>query len=288
MLVRPMNVTDADERAAALRVRQRALPLHGVDAEFAAAMTRSPIHWHPSALVAVDDALVGFAAVSELGEGLRAHVLVDPPHRGRGVGRALLAALAEAADGLPVGTSFQVDNEDERSLQFAAYTIAPLPVPDAPPLSFCLDLRRPARPAASMVTVAPPTRDSVRLLVEHSPTYGDADLEAAVAYEVQRASHGSILQVAEVDGRAVGICVTSPMPETRLVYSDYTVVHPEFRRRGIATDLKLAQADWATGIGAVGVVTDVPGPRSPMIGVLTGLGYAGWERSWRTSTRPVG
>jgi len=63
------------------------------------------------------EALVGYAGLARMGAEAEVHTLaVDPAYQGKGVGRALLRALLEHADGATVFLEVRTDNEPAMAL----------------------------------------------------------------------------------------------------------------------------------------------------------------------------
>lgn len=80
--------------------------------------------WHPDAFLRALDAghhyvtarergaLIGYAGLARIDAEAEVHTLaVDPVHQGRGIGRALLRALLEHAEGATVFLEVRTDNE---------------------------------------------------------------------------------------------------------------------------------------------------------------------------------
>ena len=62
----------------------------------------------------LDETLVGYAGLALMGTDAEVHTIgVDPAHRGRGIGRALLRALLEAADAAHATVFLEVRTDNE-------------------------------------------------------------------------------------------------------------------------------------------------------------------------------
>lgn len=282
-----------------LGVFNRSLPFHGWDAQQVAhAERRASL---PGTVVVGTDhdgTIAGCGWLRDLVPGVQqAVVAVDRSSRGRGWGTALLDALAVGAGGIAAGTQVLVDRSDPASVAFARRRLdaEDRGDPTSPPLSFCLDLRRPASASVS----ATPTVDVVEVGPGHALYDATLDLyeqlvpgametrAETVAWETERLDLGGLLLAAVAGARVIGVCVGSAVPWASLLYSDYTLVHDEWRGRGVATALKTRQRDVVRARGWRWIVTDVPTAASPMVGVLRSLGYSPWEREGLYSRRSI-
>lgn len=302
-MLRRMNVDSVDDRRAVVEVHQRSRPLSAWDAVVVERHLADPSRWSQPALVAEDKGrIVGMAQwLGELplgGQGVFA-VCVVPEARGRGLGSALLAALAGEVGGLPAGCAVYVDRDDKLSRRFAISRLGCELTPHAHPTSFWLELGGALPPVLAAVQEGggcgevrevaandPLVLDAVDLLRTHNPHHGDdGPVDRAVDALRRDIELGGFLQVAlDDDGSVVGVVATCVLPFTGFVYSSYTVTHAEHRRRGIGWTLKVAQAHLAAARGATGIVTDVPEADGPMARLLRRAGYDTWDRRMARTT----
>jgi mycothiol synthase len=224
----------------------------------------------------------GFADRSD--DPRRAFVMprVLPPHRGRGVGAALLRPLVEHAEtlGVPVVGS-RVAGGDDGSLAFAERfgfrevnreveqvreigDEAPARIPDG------LDV-------VSIAERPELLREAHDLSVE---AYGDLAVPGRIEIPLERwlaeeATWPAGSFVALADGEVVGYAGLLRMgDETDIAEHGLTAVRRTSRRRGIATLLKRAQAAWAAEHGVRRLVTWTQRGNEAMRAVNDRLGYA--------------
>lgn len=286
------------------RVRNSAAPLHAVSADIVERELSGSTPgdaWR--AAVGDDDEAVGVAWHTDVGQHLSVGVAVAPAHRGRGFGRFLADALAKRLTKIGAAGAALVpvvDHHDERSVRFAeARGAAHFPPVESG--SYFLDVRRyiPATERVSgcgFAVVAssdlhqPKFRAQLlqvlRIADEGIPSGAGVDDEWVITNELLRLLTGGCTIVATRNGRVVGATLASRAYALDQIYSDYTLVRPDERGRGVGTELKRAQLDWALDNNIQRIVTDVGAHAAPMHAILRKLGFQTWRREGMTLPVP--
>lgn len=222
----------------------------------------------------------GGAGLSTLGGLAFVNPRVVPEARGRGVGRAVLAALLDHARTLPVeGIVSYVKADDERSIAFAKRC-------GLAEVDYQLEQARivgdePQPRAPDGIEIAPVTDDSLRLAYEQVGVQGYEDmplsrrawmpLDEWLRTEATRRD-GSFLALH--DGAIVGYAgMWEHANGDATAEHGLTAVRREFRRRGIATALKQTQLHWASRAGVHELVTWTQRGNEAMQALNRKLGY---------------
>ena len=229
----------------------------------------------------LNEALPGFAGRSVL------RVVVDPQHRGQGIGSELTAQLLAAAAGRPrVLRVVVLDNDPEarrfverrgfRLVQHSLGFVLDLDAVPPRPEKHCLDIwALPDRPRDAdwvrlhdaFVTCCSDTPDLEGVLPPRD------FLEALVTLPA-----GAL--VGHVDGRVAAF--TAAYPEDAQTWRiALTGVAPALRRRGLGRAIKLALEGVARDHGARRVTTDNLSDNRPILALNRSLGYVPGLGTWR-------
>jgi GNAT superfamily N-acetyltransferase len=203
----------------------------------------------------VHDSGSGYAFVndSSVAGSAYAMVRVHPSARGRGVGSELATAAADAARGLGKESAWGVVGPDDPvSLRFAeargfrevgrdVKLTRRLSPGDGRVHTGICELEEGHRREAYAVAVA---------AIPDMVTAGQAEARPYEEWVKQELDDAAVVFGALVEGRVVGYATLQPLGDdpTRLEHG-FTGVHPEYRRRGIATALGDAQLAWAAARG---------------------------------------
>lgn len=238
-------------------------------------------HWS-LLLVEVDGevAATGIGGLSHLPDRcfLVPHVL--PDHRGRGIGTMLVHALA--AHGRTLGTqlgSCAVDGSDEKSLAFARKFGFNEILRELQQVRELSNERAPTIPAG-VVFVSIAERPEL-LEAAHplgSQGYVDMPTPERVAAPLENwlhdeATHPGGSFVAIAGDELVGYAGLVEHAHARTAEHGLTVVRKDWRRRGLASALKQAQAHWASANGFQTLVTWTQSGNEAMQSLNEALGY---------------
>jgi mycothiol synthase len=227
----------------------------------------------------------GGAGLSTLGGLAFVNPRVLPEARGRGVGRALAAALVEHVRTLDiVGIVSYVDAADERSIAFAER--AGLEEVDYQLEQFRAIGEEPAPPLPDGIDIVAVDATLVRAAYEAVGREGYEDmalvrrpympLEEWLRVEASR-PEGSF--VALRGGEIVGYAgMWDHANGSATGEHGLTAVRRDHRRRGIATALKRTQLHWASRSGVHELVTWTQRGNEPMQGLNRKLGYVDRHR----------
>ncbi len=225
-------------------------------------------------------------------------VQVRPEARGRGVGSSLLARLLGALRERDALSARAVAREgDDASIAFLTgrgfrevwrNLWSRLDVTTFDPAPFADARRRVERQAISITTLAAEmerdagaVREVYGLYTTDDPGQDELDpltppsFERFVAEEVE--APDAMLDawfVARLDGRVIGLSTLERLGDsTDLVEAGVTLVHPEHRRRGVATALKLDAIAYAREHGYRSIQTDSNASNEPMLALNRALGF---------------
>lgn len=208
-------------------------------------------------------------------------VIVDPAHRRRGIGSALLERLERHLLELDAATwtTMMFENDDgvafARRHGFRDERVA---------VASSVDPRTVQLPLPRSIGIVPASEvgpevvfeiDSAGVLDEPVPNPPApapfAEWRAEVWDEPTFASDGSFVAVA--DGTAAAIALLYVAPGLGRGVNAFTATLPEFRGRGFATAAKIATMRWAAANGITRVSTANDDTNAPMLAINARLGY---------------
>ncbi len=227
-------------------------------------------------LTAVQDGVVvGVAQVAHAAATAHCRVAVDPPHRGQGIGSALVGELANHVTGAV--TVFEHDPADPAAHRLAERRGLR---PGSPMLAlWSLEPRVGASRGEPGWDVGPWTEvrsGDLTVLAEAVRWWAtDNPLDEALIAQWQ----DSLSAVADPwttvardgDGQIFGVAWAEEIPYTSYVRATHLAVMPDHRGRGMGLRLKRAQAQWALRAGKELIVTQIaPGNRANQIWASAG------------------
>ena len=233
----------------------------------------------------IPDGVVAAASVMDspfLDDGVAVRLAVDPAHRGRGHGRAMMVSIeAFLAERRPGEAEAVVRDDDPASRAWAerrGFVFRDHAFPSR------LDLERfdpaPHRPAVERAEAAgirfEIAADLDRLYDLYLRLMRDVPdhLTPPTREAFERDSHrpGTIAMIAVDDERWVGMAIVLPTdPDGAL--NGFTGVLPECRGRGLARALKVVSAETAHSRGRRWIQTSNNALNAPMLAVNRALGY---------------
>jgi GNAT superfamily N-acetyltransferase len=208
-------------------------------------------------------------------------VIVDPAHRRRGIGAALLERLERHFDELDAvtwttmifenvdGVAFARRHgfRDERSAVASAVDPRTVELPLPPGVEVL--------PAKEVGPEAVFEIDSAGALDEPLPNppapMPFAEWRAEIWDEPSFTADGSFVAVAEETAAAIALLHVAP--ELGRAVNAFTATMPEFRGRGLALAAKIATMRWAAANGITRVSTANDQTNAPMIAINARLGY---------------
>jgi mycothiol synthase len=235
-------------------------------------------------LAELDGALAGCGIAGRSNFGGRAFIAarVLPELRRRGVGSALVGALARHARSLGLsGVNAFVYADEPHSIAFAeSYGLAEADYQLGQVRMIGVEARPEAPPGIELVALAGRREELLRAAWPVAlEGYGDLPLPGEVTYRLETwlrdeatRPEGSFVALdgSEVAGFA-GLSAHADGPET--AEHGLTVVRRDCRRRGIARALKEAQLDWAAQAGVTRLVTWTQKGNEAMQALNRSLGY---------------
>jgi GNAT superfamily N-acetyltransferase len=227
----------------------------------------------------VDGVMVGCAWTGRIGSTATVGVVVDPGHRGKGIGRALLAEALDGVEG-PIRCGNPV--HDDPAVAPLARSFGFVEEPDRRPSHWRSPILEPSPLEAEILTQA--HLDDPAFLAWFTElcamtTDGDPDVEPASAEEnvhIERRrieTGGFTVLVRDPSGELVACATGSAAPWCPWLTSDHTLVDPGHRSRGYGRRAKELQHAVAHARGFERVVTDVRYEKAHMHAILRGLGY---------------
>jgi GNAT superfamily N-acetyltransferase len=234
---------------------------------------------------------VGGEVVARAQAGLNAHttapgaayggVIVDPAHRRRGIGSALLERLERHLDELEAATWTTMIFENDDGIAFARRHGFR---DDRSAVTSTVDPRTVELPLPQGVTVVPASElgpeavfeiDSAGALdepVSNPPApMPFAEWRAEFWDEPSFTVDGSFVAVA--DRTAAAIALLFIAPELGRAVNAFTATMPQFRGRGFALAAKIATMRWAAANGITRVSTANDDTNAPMLAINARLGY---------------
>ncbi|HEY8645242.1 MAG TPA: GNAT family N-acetyltransferase [Gaiellaceae bacterium] len=208
-------------------------------------------------------------------------VIVDPAHRRRGIGSALLERLERHLDELEAATWTTTIFENDDGIAFARRHGFR---DERSAVASTVDPRTVELPLPQGVTVVPASElgpeavfeiDSAGMLDEPLPNppapMPFAEWRADLWDEPSFTIDGSFVAVA--DRTAAAIALLFIAPELGRAANAFTATMPQFRGRGFALAAKIATMRWAAANGISRVSTANDDTNAPMLAINARLGY---------------
>ena len=208
-------------------------------------------------------------------------VIVDPVHRHRGIGSALLERLEQHLDDLDAATWTTMIFENDDGIAFARRHGFR---DERSAVASAVDPRTVALPLPEGVTVVPASElgpeavfevDAAGMLDEPLPNppapMPFAEWRAELWDEPSFTIDGSFVAVA--DRTAAAIALLFVASELGRAANAFTATMPQFRGRGFALGAKIASMRWAAANGITRVSTWNDDTNAPMLAINARLGY---------------
>ena len=229
-------------------------------------------------------------------------VIVDPNHRRRGIGTALLERLVHHLDELEATTWTTMIFDNDAGIAFAhGHGFRD----ERAAIASAVDPRTVDHPLSGGVAVVPASElgpeavfeiDAAGALDEPSPNPPAAmpfdEWRAELWDEPSFTADGSFVALA--DGTPTAIALLFIAPELGRAVNAFTATLPQFRGRGLALAAKIATMRWAAANGITRVSTVNDNTNAPMLAINARLGYEPLGRSftlrrelWRSAATPA-
>lgn len=221
-------------------------------------------------------------------------VIVDPDHRGQGVGSALWDALwQDLKNEQPMRLVSDILDSDPQSLAFAQQRGFSI---DEHHFHYALDLttfnETPFQPDVirlqdqgirfTSLAEFPDNSETRHNLYELNTSYTNDNPNTGVPWTFPSFEEFVIQapwfrregQLLALDGAEwVGMAAVSIFPDSRTAYNLHTGVLPAYRGRKIATSLKVLAAQYARSLGANQLLTDSNMRNAPILSINRKMGY---------------